>query len=225
MGQEKTMKKIISFLLCLIFLPAAAAAKTVISGLTWETAPRTEGKAVASPVYSEATELKIKGFNFDRLRTVISLNNSAEKKEMGLVLRYSFRLQIKNEETGETFWEVPYHADELRIPVVKAGITRDAKIISLKMREQLKRLHLTGFVPIALKLEIMLSPRKGVSEDGRIDEAVLPIIYEAAEEKKRVLKLPKKITKFTEKQSKKDPVTGEEKKDLDKNPVAESEGN
>ena len=93
------MKKIISFLLCLIFLPAAAAAKTVISGLTWETAPRTEGKAVASPVYSEATELKIKGFNFDRLRTVISLNNSAEKKEMGLVLRYSFRLQIKNEET------------------------------------------------------------------------------------------------------------------------------
>ena len=195
------MKKFILsfFFLAAVALPAAA--NTVIGGISWESSPVQNAdvrKSSSSPaaVYSEISEFKIKGFSFDRLRAVVSLNNSSEKKEMGLVVRYSFRLKIRNDESGETFWEVPYHADEVRIPILKAGITRDTKIISLKLREQLKRLNNTGFSPAALKLEVMLSPRKGISEDGRIAETELPIVYEPAPKKEPLMqKLPLKRNK------------------------------
>ena len=191
------MKKIIVFLMLLMISPTVLFAKTVISGLAWETSPASV-KPSTSTVYSEITELPVKGLSFDRLRAVVSLNNSADKKEMGIVLRYSLRIQLKNEETGEIFWEVPYHADTLRIPVVKAGITKDAKInsLNLKFKEQLKRLQNTGYVPVAIKLEIMLAPRKGVSEDGRIEESILPIMYENAPAKEPIInKLPIKRNK------------------------------
>ncbi|MBP5286514.1 MAG: hypothetical protein J6Z08_01285 [Elusimicrobiales bacterium] len=184
------MKKIIISFFCLMFLPALSSARTVIGSLSWETTPRTEVKdRNATAVYTETRELSVKGLDFDRLRTVISLDNNSEKKEMGIVIRYAFRLQLKNEESGETFWEVPYQADELRVPVVKAGITRDVKILPFKLREQFKRLQKTGFVPVALKIEVMISPRKNVSEDGRITESVIPVKYEAAPEKKRMINI------------------------------------
>lgn len=186
------MKKILLCFAMMIFSVLPVSAKTVISGLSWETspAPLAGVKASTAAVYSEVSDLHIKGISFDRLRAVVSLNNSAEKKEMGIVIRYAFRLQVKNEESGESFWEVPYQADAVRVPVVKAGITRDAKIISIKLKEHIKSLQNTGFTPIALKLEVMLAPRMGVSEDGRIAEAILPIIYEPAPAKKKIIKFP-----------------------------------
>jgi len=127
--------------------------------------------------FSEIKQLKIDGKFGDKLRAVIILNNASDKKEEGIVLRYALRLQIvrKDGQDSKPIWEVPYYADELRVPVIKAGITKDAKIISLKLGEQLKRLSGTGFEPVALKLEIMLSPRSGGNEDGRIAESVLPL--------------------------------------------------
>ena len=188
------MKKILITFFLVFFLPAFGFSKTVIRGLTWETAPGTEVRASTSAVYAETAEFSIKGTSFNKLRTVITLDNSSETKEMGIVLRYSFRLKIKNEETGEEFWEVPYQADALRVPVVKAGVTKDAKIFAgnLKLKDRIKRLQNIGYIPTALKIEVMLSPRKGVSEDGRISEAVLPIKYEPAPQKKPLVKLPLK---------------------------------
>ncbi|MBO4556121.1 MAG: hypothetical protein J5706_05115 [Elusimicrobiales bacterium] len=199
------MKKIILSFAFLFLAPLPDSANTVISGISWESSPSNsagvkKSTSAAPAVYSEISEFSIKGFSFDKLRAIVSLNNAAEKKEMGIVIRYSFRLQIKNDESGETFWEVPYQADEVRVPILKAGITRDTKIISLKLREQLKRLHNTGFSPAALKLEVMLSPRKGVSEDVHVSETVLPIKYEPAPQKEPLIKkLPLKRNKNAEK--------------------------
>lgn len=186
------MKKLLLYFVLMIFSVLPVSAKTVISGLNWETSPAPIAgvKASTSAVYSEVSDFHIKGVSFDRLRAVVSLNNSSEKKEMGIVIRYAFSLQIKNEESGDIFWEVPYQADEVRVPVVKAGITRDAKIISIKLKEHIKSLQNTGFTPVALKLEVMLAPRRGVSEDGRIADKILPIIYEPAPEKKKIIKFP-----------------------------------
>lgn len=194
------MKKNLALFLCFMLAPSLVYAKAVITGLTWETAPRGEVKNVSS-VYSEITEFTVQGLNFDKLRSVVTLNNNSEKRELGLVLRYAFRLQLKNNDTNETFWEVPYYVEELRVPVVKAGVTKDAKIISLKLKEQLKRLSNTGYSPIAIKLEVMLSPRKGVSEDARIAESILPLKYEPAPVKAHTLNLNniKKVLKKSEK--------------------------
>lgn len=217
------MKKILISFFCLIFFPAISSASTVIGGLSWETSPRTEAKEKQAAVYTEAKELAVKGLHFDRLRAVISLDNNSEKKEMGIVIRYAFRLQLKNEESGETFWEVPYQADELRVPIVKAGVAHAARILPFKLKEQFKRLQKTGFVPVALKLEVMISPRKNVSEDGRITESVLPVKYEAAPERKHIINLHRMDNKKNAGTAAPQPAAADKKTADEKNPSAGQE--
>jgi len=178
------IKKLLAIVVCLLVFPVASFAKTAISAINWESANKT-GDKNENFVFSEIDVLDIHGKYSDKLRAVITLNNASEQKEEGLVLRYAIRLQIAKENSADSkaVWEVPYIAEEFRVPVVKAGITKDAKI-SVKLHEQINRLKGTGFIPVNVKIEIMLTPRLGVQDEARIAESVLPIRYSAPQKNK-----------------------------------------
>lgn len=153
-----------------------AAAQTGIAKVGWESS-KLEGKKRA-PFAAMTELLAAPGGKFtDKVRAVVTLKNPSVKNEEGLVLRYALRLQLvkKGEPREKAFWEVPYYVDELRVAAVKASSEKQARVLNFKIAEQLRRLAGTGFVPVALKMEIMLSPRSGGGLDGLMAESVLEI--------------------------------------------------
>lgn len=162
--------------LTLLAAPLPAAARTVVSGVEWELSAL-QGKKRGP--YAPVAKLAVRpGTKYtDKVRAVVALRNPSPKGEEGLVLRYALRFQLlkKGEPKEKAFWEVPFQVDEMRVAAVKAGAEKKARVLNLKIAEQLRRLGGSGFAPVALKMEIMLSPRAGDAVEGLMLDSVIEV--------------------------------------------------
>lgn len=154
-----------------------AAAQTGIVKVDWEIS-RLQGKDRAP--YVPAAELKASPdakFS-DNLRAIVTLKNPSAKPVEGLVLRYSVRLQLvkKGEAAEKAFWGVPFHVEEVRVSKIGPSSEKQAKILRFELQEQLKKLRGSGFLPLAIKIEVMLCPRLGDESAGLVRESALNIL-------------------------------------------------
>ena len=154
-----------------------AAAQTGIVKVDWEIS-RLQGKDRAP--YVPVAELKASPENkfSDNLRAIVTLKNSSVRPVEGLVLRYSVRMLLlkKGDSPEKAFWGVPFHVEEVRVSKIGPSTERSAKILRFELQEQLKKLRGTGFLPTAIKLEVMLCPRQGDEPGGLVRESALNIL-------------------------------------------------
>jgi hypothetical protein len=154
-----------------------ASAQTGIVKVDWEIS-RLQGKDRAP--YMPVTELKASPdakFS-DNLRAIVTLKNPSARPVEGLVLRYSVRLQLlkKGDAPEKAFWGVPFHVEEVRVSKIGPSDEKQAKILRFELQEQLKKLRGSGFLPVAIKLEVMLCPRLGDEAAGLVRESALNIL-------------------------------------------------
>lgn len=167
------------FLSLLLALPAAAPAlaQTEIMKVDWELS-RLQGKERAP--YVPVTELKLvpEAKFSDHLRALVTLRNPAARPVEGLVLRYAVRLRLlrKGDAPDKAFWGVPFYTEEVRVSKIAPGAERKARLIHFDLPEQLRKLRNSGFVPEALKVEIMVAPRQGDDPAAIVREAVLGMV-------------------------------------------------
>ncbi len=176
----KTYKALLSSAAVLVLglvLCRPAAAQTEIVKVDWEIS-RLQGKN-RSP-FVPVSELKASPDTkfSDNLRALVTLKNPSAKPVEGLVLNYSVRLQLlkKGDAPEKAFWGVPFHVEEVRVSSINPGAERTARILRFELREQLKKLRGTGFLPVAIKLEVMLCPRQGDQASGLVRESALNIL-------------------------------------------------
>lgn len=154
-----------------------AAAQTEVVKVDWEIS-RLQGKA-RTP-FASVTELKASpDVKFaDNLRAIVTLKNTSARPVEGLVLRYSVRLMLlkKGDAPEKAFWGVPFHVEEVRVSKIGPASERPARILRFELQEQLKKLRGTGFLPTAIKLEVMLCPRLGDEPAGLVRESALNIL-------------------------------------------------
>lgn len=158
-------------------LARPAAAQTEILKIDWELSKLQAKKRLPfAPVEALRADPGVK-FT-DRLRAVVTLRNKSDKKAEGLVVRYSLRLRLlkEGEPQEKAFWGVPYYFEEVRVAAVDAMSERSARALNFGISEQLSKLRNSGFVPTALKMEVMLCPRLGDDPAGIMKEAVLEIL-------------------------------------------------
>lgn len=165
-----------AFFLC-SFCAAPAFSQVEITNVGWEVS-KLAGKN-RSP-YAPVTELRAspEAKFSDTLRALITLRNPSVKPVEGLVLRYalSLRLLKAGDAPEKAFWAVPFYVEEVRVSKVNPSSEKQARVIRFELQTQLNRLRSSGFVPSALKLEIMLSPRQGDDPASIIREAVIDIL-------------------------------------------------
>jgi hypothetical protein len=176
-----TINRITAFLAAILALssalPGAASAQTEILGINWEVS-KIQGKnrTPYAPVSElrAAPELKFS----DRLRALITLRNPSAKTVEGLVLRYSLRLRLnrKGDAPEKAFWGVPFLVEEVRVSKIDPASERQAKALNFELSEQLRKLRNTGFLPEALKIEVMICPRQGDEPAAIVRETVINIL-------------------------------------------------
>jgi hypothetical protein len=154
-----------------------AAAQSEIVKVDWEIS-RLQGKDRAPYVPVAALKASPDTKFSDNLRALITLKNPTAKPVEGLVLRYSVRLQLlkKGDAPEKAFWGVPFHVEEVRVSKITPGAEKTAKILRFELQEQLKKLRGSGFLPVAIKLEVMLCPRLGDEAAGLVRESALNIL-------------------------------------------------
>ncbi len=165
--------------LCCVILacsPGSAPAQIEITGVSWELS-RLEGKNRGPYVPVSRLRASPDTRFSDHLRALVTLRNSAPRAAEGLVLRYALSLRLlKNGEPEEkAFWSVPFYVEEVRVSRVNPNSQRQAKVIRFELQNQLSRLRGSGFLPTAMKLEVMLNPRRGDSPSAIMREAVIEI--------------------------------------------------
>ncbi len=168
--------KLLRSIAVLLLAAAPAAAQVSITGIGWELS-RVMGKK-RSPFEPVSSLRAASGIPFtDALRAVVSLNNSSGRPAEGLVLRYalSLRLLKAGEQPDKAFWAVPFFVEEVRASKIDPASQRQARVIRFELQTQLNKLKNSGFEPVALKLEAMLSPRSGDEPSEIIREAVIEI--------------------------------------------------
>ncbi|HAT72623.1 MAG TPA: hypothetical protein DCS63_07390 [Elusimicrobia bacterium] len=158
-------------------LPPEAPAQTEIININWEIS-KMQGKS-RTP-YAPVTELRAApGLKFsDYLRALVTLRNPSVKTVEGLVLRYSLRLRLnrKGDAPEKAFWGVPFYVEEVRVSKINPASERQAKVLNFELSEQLRKLRNTGFLPEALKMEVMICPRQGDEPAAIVREAVINIL-------------------------------------------------
>lgn len=171
----------VRLLACSLFLGAASAAPAFsqvgIVKVGWEVS-KLAGKSRTpfAPVAElrAAPDLKFT----DRLRAIVTLRNPSSRPVEGLVLHYalSLRLLKKGDAPEKAFWGVPFHVEEVRVSKVNPSSERQARVIRFELQTQLNRLRNSGFEPLSLKLDVMLSPRQGDEPSAIIRESVIDIL-------------------------------------------------
>jgi len=170
------LKKTVSFAAFFLLFFASARAQVRVTSIFWESsAPKAKTWTPFAPV----TELKLAANRKmkDKLRAVFTVRNSSPARVEGLVLRYALRLHlVKDGDAPENgVWGVPFRVEELRLAKALAGESRQVRAIRFELNEQIKKLAGTGFWFDALKLEVMVEPRRGGGLSGITQESVLAV--------------------------------------------------
>lgn len=164
-----------SLLLCAAAAPAFSQVKIV--GVSWEVSKLAgKDRAPFAPVKELRTAPERK-FT-DQLRAIVTLRNPSSRPVEGLVLHYALSLRLikKGDAPEKAFWGVPFYVEEVRVSKVKPSSERQARVIRFELQTQLNRLRNSGFEPLALKLDVMLSPRQGDEPSSIIRESVIEIL-------------------------------------------------
>jgi len=171
------MIKIIIPVLGLMFLVSVPASSQVrVEAVSWESSSPL-GKTWTP--FSPVAELKLAAGQRmkDKLRAVFTVRNMSRTAVEGLVLRYALRLRLVKE--GEPakvgIWSVPFRVEELRLAKSGPGQSLLVRATRFELKEQIKKLVGTGFWFDAVKLEVMVEPRRGAELAGITQETVLPV--------------------------------------------------
>ncbi len=163
---------------CLWMLPLLHA-EVMIESVGWQLAKAAPGQHA---VYQDITSLSTLPPLVDgKLRLRVVLKNRGPKEADGLLLRYclSARLVLAGQ-ILEGVWAVPFLISEKRVPKVGPNrlleVTLDPSLsVNIPLNHYLKRTLDSGFWLDQLKLQIMLSPRRGDVEMVKTQEIILPI--------------------------------------------------
>ena len=167
------MRRALTLLLLLAALPAAAEVQ--LESIVWQTRygqRAAKAEDVTRLALPAGTALK------GRLRARVKVLNRGEAVE-GVLLRYSLTAQLAATGAADAAqaptWAIAFDLDEKRVPKIGANqhfeITLDpTQALSL----YLKRVAMGGYWPTALKLQVMLEPRKGAGP-LQVIESTLPI--------------------------------------------------
>jgi hypothetical protein len=154
-------------------------AEVLIKNVGWQSA---QGSLGQKAVFQDITSLTTLPPRVDgKLRLRVVLENRGPKEADGLLLRYclSARL-IPAGKNAEGVWAVPFLISEKRIPKVGPNrlleVTLDpSESVDMPLNHYLKRTLDSGFWLDQLKLQIMLSPRRGAVESVETHEILLPV--------------------------------------------------
>lgn len=124
-------------------------------------------------------------------RPVVKLFSPGGRPASGLVLRYavSARLaplngdvQAKEEARSamQEFggWTVPFWVEERRIPWLRGDRLKEVPLHRVELTPFLRRIRESGYWPEAIRVQVMVEPKKGDTLRHRIGESVLPVRWE-----------------------------------------------
>ncbi len=158
-------------------LAARAFPQVGVNGIDWQVS-RNAGKQRLPFEKVEKLKLSEDGKFTDRLRALVTLHNSSANPAEGLVMRYALTLRLlkDGEPLDKAFWCVPFFVEEVRVSRIAPDAEMQARVIRFELQNQLARLRDSGFSPVAIKLQVMLGPRRGDSPSAIMNESVLDIV-------------------------------------------------
>jgi hypothetical protein len=164
----------------IIFLGLSSLhAEVLIESVGWQLAKAEPGRPA---VYQDITILTMLPPRVDgKLRLRVVLKNRGPKEADGLLLRYCLSARIVPAgRSAEGVWAVPFLISEKRVPKVGPNrlleVTLDpSESVDMPLNHYLQRTLASGFWLDQLKLQVMLSPRRGDVETVATHEILLPV--------------------------------------------------
>lgn len=169
---------VISWVVALVIfcLGSTGRAEVRIQEIRWQVAqasrrPPTRYRDISEWVQPPSAKALLK------LRPVVKIFNHGGQPVSGLVLRYavSAKLAPLKGPAEMSVWTVPFWMEERRIPRLGRDRLKEIRLHKLKMLPFLERMRKSGYWPRAVKIQVMLEPKKGQSLKHKIMESVLPI--------------------------------------------------
>jgi hypothetical protein len=143
-----------------------ASAQVRAHRVRWQFATRPGRAAFADVDALPLSGGKLKG----RLRARVSLENPQPLREEGILVHYTIAAKF-----GEG-WALPFLLDERRVPRLAPERYQEISLDASTLIDlYLKKMATVGQTPEALRLEIMVAPRKGEAAPFKILESVLPV--------------------------------------------------
>lgn len=168
----------------LICFPVSAHADVVLSRLTWEIS--LQAKKQKGVYHHVQSWLLPPRFPLEsRSRILVTLVNKGPREEEAVLLRYvlSARLvPISSTDPGTGTWTIPFLLEDRHVPRA-LGVHSVQNIpiyFNRKVSAYLKKAYQAGFWPDALKIQVLVEPRRGDTLKGHLLDAILPIIWRPA---------------------------------------------
>lgn len=154
-------------------------AEVMIESVSWQLAKPVRGQ---KPVYAAITSLPTVPPRIDgKLRLRVVLKSRGPLEAEGLLLRYCLSARLAAAEgAAEGVWAVPFLISEKRVPKVGPNqflevILDPSLSVDMPLTHYLKRTLASGFWPDQIRVQVMLSPRRGAVEAVKTEEAILPV--------------------------------------------------
>lgn len=156
---------------------ASARAAVQLETLSWQRqAPAARGIARSTETISELDLAQGAGAPA-RFGGSVRLLNRGPADE-GILLRYSVAAKLAPVSGGApAVWAVPYLLDERRVPRIGPNQYAEVPLDAAALTDlYLKKLYREGYRPVALRLEVMLEPRRGEPPGLQLLSAELPVV-------------------------------------------------
>ena len=154
-------------------------AEVMIESVGWQLVQAAPGqKAVSQDIANLPTLAPLME---GKLRLRVVLKNRGPKEADGLLLRYCLSARLAPAgRSADGVWDVPFLISEKRVPKVGPNhlleVTLDPSLsVNMPLNHYLKRTLESGFWPDQIKLQVMLSPRRGDVEAVATREILLPV--------------------------------------------------
>lgn len=158
---------------------ARASAEVLIESVRWQQALTAKGR---SPVYHDILELtSVPPLITGRIRALVVLKNRGPEEGEGILLRYSISARLAGlSGKEEGVWAVPFMIEEKRVPKIGANQRLEVALdpsrsMDIPFNHYLARIFKSGFWLDRMRLQVMLSPRRGVVETIKTEEIILPV--------------------------------------------------
>ena len=157
-----------------------AAAEVVLSQVRWQLLPSKQSgiqEAKEITTLSRPPDTRVG----PALGAEAVLRNDGPKSAVGVLLRYTVEAKIVAVGAGPGAagtWTVPFWWEEGHVPQIAAGKEKRFAIRDLNLETYLKRLLSEGFWPTALRIRVMVEPRRGDDLAQMISESELPVSWD-----------------------------------------------
>lgn len=165
------MRRAIAIALLLAALPAAAEVQ--LQSVSWQQTASTKG---AKPADVSQLALPAGSAVKGHLRARVKLLNRGQAVE-GVLLQYALTAELAPEDTAgaKPQWAIPFALDERRVPKIGPNEYLDVSVDPTQaLTIYLRRVHREGYWPTQLKIQVMLTPRKGAGVMQVVD-STLPV--------------------------------------------------